>query len=196
MTQKVLVLADVDGVCAAFDDRAREVCELNKWVLDHDHPSKQTKRFLTDHIPDKHHRNQLRKHIDTTPFFADLDLIEGCYEGIMELASKTELHFCSKPLDANVSCASDKVAWIKRHFPKLHGRLILAGDKSLIQGDVLLDDAPKLKWLERATWTPVVYSHPFNSHPESELYNLPHFKWGDPIENIIEIAKEHRYAKA
>ncbi len=191
---KPVILVDQDGVLADFDARAQEVCAQNGWHLDFGHPSERQKRFLTDHVIDKHHRNQLRKHIDFTPYFADLPVIEGALQGMKELDRVAEVWICSKPLDNNTSCASDKVAWVKRHLPKFHGRLILAGDKSLVQGDVLLDDAPKPKWFERATWQPLVYTQPFNSHPGSELYDLPHFKWGDPIENILNQVKDKENA--
>lgn len=187
---KLIALVDLDQVCADFDGRARSVCVENGWDLDHDHPSEQTMRYLTDHVTLNHHRNQLRKHIDTTPFFADLDVIPGAAEGIKELSRKTETWLCSKPLDANTSCASDKVAWVKHHFPKMHGRLILAPDKSLVHGDFLLDDAPKPKWFDRATWVPIVYTQPFNSHPESDLYNLPHYDWSMPVDTLLKLAVE------
>lgn len=195
MTRKALILVDMDGVLADFDGRALEVCAENGIELDIDHISEATFRYLTDHVPDKGQRNKLRRIIDTTPYFADLPVIDGAVDGMRELMSRAEVWVCSKPLDANETCASDKVSWIKRHFPKCHGKLILAPDKSLVQGDVLLDDAPKLKWLDRAVWKPIVYSQPFNTVPDSELFDLPHFQWGDSIDTILNLAKENSNAK-
>lgn len=190
MTQSI-VLVDLDGVCAGFDSHFWDRSVENGWEFDIDHPSKQTKRYFTDHIPNKHHRNAARKMVDDSRWFRDLPVIPGAQEGLEELWRCCELWLCSKPLDADPFCMSDKQAWVKKHFPKLADRLILTGDKSLIVGDLLLDDAPKTKWFQRAQWTPVIYTQPFNSHPESDLFDLPHFQWGDSIGDLIKIAETH-----
>lgn len=184
---KPIALVDMDDVIADFTAQAFWLCDNHGIKLDIDHRSKLTNRWISDHVPDEKQRNYLRKLIDTTRFFEDLDVIEGAQDGVKALAKECEVWFCSKPLTNNESCVGDKDAWIKRHFPKLKDRLILAGDKSLIIGDILLDDAPKTKWFPRAVWQPVIYSQPFNGHG-TDWGEFAHFTWQDPIEYLIELA--------
>lgn len=193
--EKPLILVDQDGPLAAFDLHFWNRCNDEGYVFDVDDPLKQTLRWFTDHIPDPKHRANARKMIDTTRWFRDIPVTEGAQEGLAKLSKVAEIFICTKPLDNDEYCLLDKRQWIGKHFPKFVDRLITAPDKSVIKGDILLDDAPKLKWLPRADWSPVIYSTPSNSHEGSELWEFPHWDWTQPIDELIEIAKEHRYAK-
>lgn len=191
MTSELITLVDLDGVCADFQSAVWNFCNDNGIFVDCA-SGEEKHYYLTDHIPDKQERRALRRHIDTTPFFRDLDLIEGALEGVNKLAEVAEILLVSKPSEANKTCHSDKHNWVTKHFPKLSDRLILIGDKSLVKGDILLDDAPKPKWFPRADWQPVIFNQPYNCHAESELYKLPHFDWNQPIEYLIELAQTAR----
>lgn len=46
----------------------------------------------------------------------------------------------TKPLAGHPECASQKIEWIQRYFPQLHDQIILTHDKTIINGDYLIDD--------------------------------------------------------
>lgn len=187
----LIVLVDQDGVLANFLGGAWDFCNDNGIMVDCKQ-GQEKHHYLTDHIQDKAQRRMLRNHVENTPFFRNLEPIEGAIDGINKLAESCEVWICSKPLEVNVTCMNDKHDWVKKHLPKFTDRLILAGDKSLVKGDILLDDAPKPKWFPRADWQPVVFSQPYNCHSKSELIDLVHFDWDDPIEYLIQLAQDAR----
>lgn len=186
---KPIVLIDQDGVLASWDDVFYAKCLAKDIKFDIEHPHHQRHRYFTDHIPDKHQRNEARRMVNHPSWFPELPVIEGAQEGMAELDKHCEVWICSKPLESNKSCHQDKQDWITKHFPAFSDRLILTGDKSLIVGDILLDDAPKLKWFKRAKWQPVIYTQHFNAHKESPLYDMARFTWDDPVEYLIELAE-------
>ena len=187
---KPLILMDMDGPLAAFDLHFWNRCTEEGYLFDIDNHSDQKHRWFTDHIPDPRHQAHARRMIDTTRWFRDIPVTEGAQEGMKELASKAEVFICTKPLDADEYCLLDKRQWIGKYFPKFIDRLITAPDKSVIKGDILVDDAPKPKWYARAEWAPVIFSTPSNSHPESDLYSLPHYDWSMPVDTLLELAVE------
>lgn len=184
---KPTLLLDMDGVIADFD--------LAFWHLGHElgvtfditSMKDQTHRFLDAHIPDKAARRAMRTIVNATHWFAKLPVAKHAEGGVRVLERHFDVWICSKPLEANPWCASDKHAWICEHFPQFKDKLILAPDKSMVQGDILLDDAIKPEWVERAAWTPVVFDAPFN-RTGKHAFDL-RWSWLDPVERLVEVAK-------
>lgn len=183
------LLLDQDGPLADFDQRYWDLCESMGFDLDiRDLSDTRRRRFMEGNITNKEHRKLARTYIESghNRWFHDLPVTPGAIEGVARLLERSDIDVwvCTKPLEANDRCRDDKGLWIKRHFPELEHKLILAPDKSMVLGDVLLDDAPKIKWLPKAVWEPVVFSTPFNG-PGSEWAGLRHWTWGDPIDELI-----------
>lgn len=176
------LLLDMDGPLASFDSAGYEMCDrLNLDVLVP--RMERTARYFTDHLSHEH-RAVARAEIETPGWFRSLPVVEGAKEGVAELiASGIDVWVCTKPLEENPTCRDEKAAWLAEHFPRLERKLIITPDKSLIHGAVLLDDAPKIEWLARASWLPVIFPEPFNG-PGSEWGGLPRWTWGDPIERL------------
>lgn len=179
-----LVLLDQDGPLAGFDDHFWARCADEGISLDcllHE----QRHRYGTDHIPDKGERARARAMVDSAGWFADLPVVEGSVDGLNRLAEVADVWICSKPLATNPTSHSDKAAWLAKHYgTKWAGRLILAPDKSMIVGHLLLDDAPKLAWLPRAQWMPVIFSMSWNG-AGSDWARLPHWDWSEDIATLI-----------
>jgi 5'-nucleotidase len=179
----------MDGPLADFDRHFFKRCAESGWLMDCDYAG-QVHRFATDHIPDKEHRRLAREMVDSTRWFYDLPVTPGSQEGLEELAQHAEVWVCTKPLEANATCRDDKAAWLARHFGEWWvKRLILAPDKSLVMGDVLLDDAPHPRWFQRAAWTPVIFPMSWNG-PGSKWDGMCRWKWGDNIEHFAYYARE------
>lgn len=182
-----LILIDMDGPLADFDGRFWERCAAAGWPMDCE-PHEQTARFATNHIPDRSHRAAARRMVDTEPWFRDLPVVPGAVEGMERLSEYAEVWICTKPLEANPTCRDDKAAWLAEHFgDHWLQRLILAPDKSMIQGDVLLDDAPKPEWFDRAAWRPVIFPTSWNWGAPWD--DLPRWDWSDDVDRLIDIVK-------
>lgn len=185
MKYRHTLLLDMDGPLADFDAYFWRQCVERGYQFDIDSLEDQRHRFLTDHMPHEYERAAARWQVDNTQWFKFLPVTPGAKEGVAELMEHFDVWVCSKPLEANMWCASDKFEWIDRHFPALNGRLILAPDKSMVHGSILLDDAPKREWLSHATWNPVLFSVPFN---RQGYPGIPHWAWGRPVELLLDLA--------
>lgn len=183
------VLVDLDGVLADFDkayfDLAADLgikmdCELGD----------QKHRFASKHLVDKKADRIMRRFVDSPGWFKNLHPIPGAREGFLHLATKADLWVVTKPLESNPTCRDEKALWVERHLGiEWEKRLIIAPDKSRIVGDILLDDAPKLEWIPRATWKPVVFTQPFNL-VDSKWESLPHWGWNAHTDDLLHHAQK------
>lgn len=187
MTKPILLL-DQDGPLAHFDAHFHAMVAENGWPMDATLET-QTARFATDHIPDLVHRKRARRVVNTSGWFRALPVTEGAQEGIQILDKHFEVWIVTKPLEANPSCRDEKAAWVVEHLGrKWERRLILTPDKSMVNGHLLLDDAPKSEWYERATWRPVIFSTVWNGRG-SAWEGLPRWTWGDDVEILLSLAR-------
>ncbi|KAK3529211.1 hypothetical protein QTP70_021441 [Hemibagrus guttatus] len=89
-------------------------------------------------------------------FFMDLDPLPGSVEAVMEMArmKNTDVFICTSPIKHYAHCPYEKYAWIERHLgPDFLEKVILTRDKTVVSGDILIDDKPDI--LGR-TWTSTV----------------------------------------
>lgn len=181
------LLLDMDGPLADFDRHFYRRCSERGYTFDVDGPEYQQHRYFTEHLPNPSERKQARRMVDTAGWFAELPVVPGAQQGVLDLLNAgVEVWVCTKPLEVNPTCHSDKANWILRHFPPLHDRLIIAPDKSMIAGDVLLDDAPKHEWLDHAPWRPVIFAAPFNA---DQYPGCRRWTWGDPLDDLLAPAR-------
>ena len=168
------LLLDMDGVLADFDRPL--FWAYGPWL--NCTPETQVHRFLTDHLVGdigggstrSELRARMRADVEAPGWFRELPLIKGAQEAVGILESRRwDVWLCSKPLEASATCASEKFAWVAEHFPSLVGKLILAPNKGMVSGSVLVDDAIKPSWLTYANWAPVVYDHPWNRQGKYSL---------------------------
>lgn len=185
--RKPVLLLDMDGPLADFDRHVWEVIvepngiEMNISGLDD--PNR--KRFLTDNCVHQRDAAFMRKAInDDEWWFDSLPVTDGAIDGTRGLYDYFDVWVCTKPLEANDGCRDGKAAWLRQYLPELEAKMIIAPDKSLVHGAILLDDAPKPEWLDRATWNPVVFPSIFNG-AGSEWEQLPFWKWGDDIDWLL-----------
>lgn len=120
-------------------------------------------------------------------FYRDLQPIEGAKQALKSaLAAGHDVRIVSTPDTSNPTCASDKLDWLVRH----HGaewakRLILTADKTVIHGDILVDDKPIITGDMEPTWTHVVFGD--YAYNRTSAAPIRMRSWGAP-EKLIELA--------
>lgn len=180
-----LLLLDMDGPLAGFDAHGWTMMERLGFEMSVAGEHAQTARYFTDHIVSKKEVAHIRGMIESPGWFEALPVTPGAVGGVAELIDAgVDIWVCTKPLERNPTCRDAKGGWLREHFPMLEDKLIIAPDKSLIHGDILLDDAPKLEWIERATWTPVIFKAAYND-VDSEWGHLLRWTWGDSIGDLL-----------
>ena len=65
-------------------------------------------------------------------------------------------------------CAAEKYAWVERHLgAEWKGRILITSDKTLVRGDVLIDDKPLITGAEASpAWAHLLFDAPYN-RPEA-----------------------------
>lgn len=97
-------------------------------------------------------------------FYWDMLPIPGAIEGVKELAREHEVFFCSTPEPQNPTCASDKLDWVRNHFgEEWTHRVILTSDKTMVRGDILIDDRPDVVGAAIPEWEHVLFTQPYNA---------------------------------
>ena len=186
---KLVVLLDQDGPLADFDQAFWDLCQGLGFEMDIETlacPGR--KRFMSDNLVNPRERAIARSYVDSghNRWFKNLPVTNGAEKGVRELLDRDDIDLwvCTKPLEVNDRCRDDKGIWMAEHFPELVDRMIIAPNKGLVKGHVLLDDAPKLAWMPYAEWEPVVFPLPFNGE-NSDWAGLRTWTWGDPIDELL-----------
>jgi 5'-nucleotidase len=185
------ILMDMDGPLAAFDDHYFRRNEENGWPMEVT-VENQTLRFASGHVIDKEHRRLATAMVNSPGWFRELPVTPGAQKGMAELAQVADVWIVTKPLEANPTCRDDKAVWLEQHFGiGWIDKLILTPDKSLILGDLLVDDAPKPEWYDHATWDPVIFTKPYNGEG-TKWAGPPRWTWADGIDALMAHADANR----
>lgn len=117
------------------------------------------------HGLDEEHANAMTTLMDSPGFYLDMEPVPGSVEAFHEIVAEGhQLSFVSTPWSTNPTCTYDKYMWLEKHVGEGWGKhLILTHDKTLVKGDILFDDKPKITGVEKPDWTQVVFSQPHNA---------------------------------
>ncbi|ARP89098.1 5'-3'-deoxyribonucleotidase [Bordetella genomosp. 9] len=161
----MLILIDQDGVLADF-----EHAFLSAWrqaypdVAPVEFEDRKSFHILEDYAPELRPRAEA---LYTAPgFIRDLPPVAGAIEAVRELAALgMDVRICSSPLRQYENCVAEKYQWVERHLGReWTQRLILTRDKTLVQGDILIDDRPAIEGALRPRWRHILYDAPYNRH--------------------------------
>lgn len=160
MTKKILL--DQDGVLANFVEgfqRAWFARGLPDFFAKWD-----TWDFFS-FVPADHHK-YLHEVMCAKDFFGELPVMPGAVEAVdAMLTHGHKLFICSTPWDGNDHCVAEKLAWLRRHFGKTIAKhAIFTHDKTVVHGDLLVDDKPEIVGAHAPSWEHVVYHWPYNAH--------------------------------
>lgn len=97
-------------------------------------------------------------------FYRDLDPMPGAYDALWEMHDTgLEVFLVTSPWISNPTCASDKLAWVGGFLGQdwMH-RTVITHDKTIVAGDILIDDKPKITGYATPSWTQVIFDQPHN----------------------------------
>lgn len=159
----MLLLIDQDNVLADFTRVIyTEMCARGhrERVLA---PAKQTTYPLEDHYP-ADLLGELRAIYTAEGFFRSLPPIDGAIQAVKEMvAHGIDVRICTHPLQAYRNCVGEKYEWVERHLgTAFTTRMILTRDKTVIAGDMLIDDNPNITGSRDPSWQHVVFDQPYN----------------------------------
>jgi len=74
-----------------------------------------------------------------------------------------DVRIVTSPWVSNPTCASDKLNWVVKHYGSHWGpRVIITADKTLVRGDILIDDKPEIHGAAEPEWEHVIFDQPYN----------------------------------
>jgi len=131
------ILIDMDDVIADAIERFLEWYERDFGVRYTRADLHGTRLHLV--VPEEH-RMIVKQYPHQKGFFKDLPVMENSREVIEELNNRFEVYVASAAMEFPYSLP-DKYEWLDQHFPFIHWkRRIFCGDKSVLKGDILIDD--------------------------------------------------------
>lgn len=134
-------------------------------------------------------------------FIRGLRPINGAVDAVKTISSldNTVIFFCSSSLSRSPCSASEKNEWIMEHFGKRWAdKLILTRDKTMIIGDILIDDKPTISGVNKPMWDHLIMSSCSNKHIDETKIGPPCIgrlhSWFD-FERLLDILDDVRKRK-
>lgn len=96
--------------------------------------------------------------------YFDMNIMDGAREALDDMTAwGLNVFICTAPWPGNVKCAGDKLRWVSEHLgSKWTARTIITPDKTMIRGDWLVDDKPKILGSKPPQWTQIMFTQPYN----------------------------------
>ncbi len=169
MSTKKIILVDQDGVLANY-----QAHHLALWRAEHPEKFWIPLEEVSDHHMDNLYPDDLKEALRTIPhrkdFFRNLPIVPGGKAALEEmLTSGHDVYICTSPLVIHQFCVPEKFAWVEEHLgTKWANRIILTRDKTLVHGDILVDDKPNIVGIRTPTWKHILYDQPYNRHIEGQ----------------------------
>lgn len=161
--ESMIVLLDQDGVLADFELAFREGWVANYPDLPHvaEHDRKVFK--LKEEYPPELH-GHVEAIYQAPGFFRNLAPVPGALEGVRDLVDAgVDVFICTSPLSRFENCVLEKYEWVEKHLGREFARrVILTTDKTLVRGDILVDDKPEIVGRYTPEWRHVIYDRAYN----------------------------------
>lgn len=97
-------------------------------------------------------------------FYSRLQPIPGAMTALKTMLKEGhDVRIVTSPWVSNRTCASDKLNWVVERYGSHWGaRVIITTDKTLVHGDVLIDDKPSVTGVAEPLWTHILFDQPYN----------------------------------
>merc|ERR1739848_629309 len=98
-----------------------------------------------------------------------------------------QIWFCTSPLLGNPTCCQEKLEWIQEHFGEEYvKRVLLCQDKTMVRGDILIDDRPNITGLHHPTWQQCIFDAPYNQARTDIPRMIEWSDWELPLKRVLE----------
>lgn len=170
----MLILIDQDGVLADFDTGLIAAWRERYPEIDPVSPEDRRSFYILEDYP-----QELRARAEalyTAPgFIRNLPAMPGALEAFNALLEMgMDVRICTSPLVQYENCVAEKYLWVEKHLGReATRRIIMTADKTLIRGDILIDDKPRVTGAAQPSWRHIVFDAPYNR----ESVDQPRMTW-------------------
>ncbi len=107
-------------------------------------------------------------------FIRSVPPVPGAILAVREMQFRGhEVMVCTSPLLGNPYWEEETLAWIKEHFGNLEVRI--GPDKTIVPGDILIDDKPKITGSRTPKWQQIIFDQPYNRSVDPKIPRLRHW---------------------
>lgn len=159
----MLFLIDQDGVLADFEHGFHAAWQAKGYAYQALPIAERRTFYVRDDYP-KHLRAEVDSIYTAQGFYLNLPPIKGATQAMSDLlVLGHDVRICTSPLNAYRYCITEKYEWVERHLGSdWVARIIVTKDKTLVQGDVLVDDKPEVTGSLTPAWHHVIFDQPYN----------------------------------
>jgi 5'-nucleotidase len=172
------ILVDMDGPLADFEKGF-----LKQWQIVFPNerfiPLEERTTFrIQDQYGLKLH-DKIRAVYSAPGFYRQLPIIPGAKEALTQLTEKGHnLRICTSPLTEYKNCVLEKYQWVEENLgSSFIKRIIVTKDKTLIRGDLLIDDNPTITGVYSPVWEHILFDKPYNRAPKHDKRLDDWFNW-------------------
>lgn len=129
-------------------------------------------------------------------FFYDLEPIDGAVDAINKMREiGWNVFFCSHPEHTSEYCHNDKNRWVRKYFGDDAAKnLILTQDKTLVRGDVLIDDRSQIPGIAKPEWRHILFTTELNRNRKTDKPRLD--SWSPGWETAVEAVLSRNYGQS
>uniref|UniRef100_A0A8C1IQU4 5',3'-nucleotidase, mitochondrial n=1 Tax=Cyprinus carpio TaxID=7962 RepID=A0A8C1IQU4_CYPCA len=127
-------------------------------------------------------------------FFMELEPLPGGVEAVKEMSKmeNTDVFICTSPIKHYSYCPYEKYAWVEKHLgSEFLEQIILTRDKTIVTGDILVDDKPDILGVEpNPSWEHVLFTACHNKHlpPNPSQRRLQ--SWADDWRGVLQSKRQ------
>ena len=157
------LLIDQDGVLAqsekAFLNALRRKYPDKPFI-----PLEQRTTFLLEGQYPPEYKPIIQEIFSEKGFFSSFEPMPGSIEALAEMRELgIDARICTSPSFDYPQCASEKYQWIGDwHGIYWMKRTIITPDKTLVHGDILIDDNIDIKGAHKPDWEHILFTQPYN----------------------------------
>lgn len=159
----MLILIDQDGPLADFEGGF-----LKNWQKLFPKEffiplEERTTFYISEQYP-PHLTEKVHSIYSSPGFIRNLEPTKGAIQAIKHLLDLGhDVRICTSPLSHYENCVLEKFEWLEKHFGRAFTkRIILTKDKTLVRGDLLIDDKPEITGVFSPTWEHIIFDCPYN----------------------------------
>lgn len=158
------ILVDMDGVIADWGKQWD--AELDFWGEEAARLPRHAEQTTFDLTAGRSKREKeiVAEIFNDECFYESLEPIDGALVALRALEGMGhEVFIVTSPWIYNPTCASQKIAWVREHLgDDWAKRTVITGDKTLVSGDILIDDKPTVTGVAAPDWEHIIFEQPYN----------------------------------
>ena len=163
----MILLVDMDGPLANWEQGFLDI-----WLREHEEfiPLEDRRDFyVTTEVEQRWGPvagAEARSIAEAPGFYRDLPEVDGAADALNEMVEMGHtVRICTSPIFPWQHCVGEKFDWVDDHLGiDWVKRIVLTKDKTVVRGDVLIDDKPVITGEVVPLWTHVHFDAPYNRH--------------------------------